>query len=93
VVLIVLAVIGGVVAARLADRSFGAARAACEWNAGMINTAIERWHFDKGEWPAADLSDIGRDRHYFPNGIPCCPVTGRRYRMDPKTHRVLRDCH
>jgi len=44
---------------------------------------------EKGAWPANDLSDIGADSNYFPDGTPTCPVSGQPYRLDPTTHRVI----
>jgi hypothetical protein len=67
--------------------------AACDQNVAEINAAIERWYTDKGHWPADDLSDIGQDPRYFPEGIPRCPVTREPYSIDPRTHRVLRHRH
>jgi len=90
VVLIVLSTLTGLLAKRLLDRGLDARRAAGEHNVAMINQAIERWRFEKGQWPAADLHDIAQDRSYFPNGLPSCPVTGEPYRMDARTHRVPR---
>jgi len=92
-VLLAVTAISGVVARRLAPSGTKAGAAVCEGNVARINMAIEKWFFDKGRWPAADLSDIGRDRAYFPNGIPRCPVTREPYRMDPQCHRVRRHSH
>jgi hypothetical protein len=92
-VAIVVIVLGVVVAYTLADRSAEAAQTACDQNASLINVAIEKWFFDKGRWPAADLGDIAQDPAYFPNGIPPCPVTGAPYGMDPRTHRVIKHYH
>jgi general secretion pathway protein G len=55
---------------------------------GSINAAVRRYHADTGTWPAADLSDIGANPDYFPDGIPACPLTGAPYRIDRETHRV-----
>jgi general secretion pathway protein G len=57
-------------------------------NRADINLAVERWYFEKGKWPADDLSDIGRDRDYFPRGLPNDPATGAAYALDSITHRV-----
>jgi len=53
-----------------------------------ITAAIERWFIEKAYWPALDLSDIGADATYFPEGIPTSPVDGHSYTLDPKTHQV-----
>jgi hypothetical protein len=93
VVLLVLAAVGAVLAQALAERGATAAEAACRQNVVRINQAIEKWFFDKGHWPAADLSDIGSDRAYFPSGIPRCPMTGEPYKADPQAHRVVPHSH
>lgn len=66
-----------------------AKKAACRANVNIINTSIEMWHIERGTWPKENLSDIARDRDYFPNGIPKCPVNGTPYRMDPFLRRVV----
>lgn len=69
-------------------------KVACQQNAGLINAAVELWYVQhEGQWPKEDLSDIGRDRDYFPTGIPVCPVTGGAYHLDPQTHRVMGHAH
>ena len=93
IVLLLLATVSGIVIQRVADSGVGAAGSACKRNMAAINMAIEKWYFDYGRWPDDDLSDIGRDRAYFPSGMPRCPVTGERYRIDPRTHRVVPHGH
>jgi hypothetical protein len=44
---------------------------------------------NEGVWPANDLSDIGANVNYFPEGIATCPVSGQPYRLDPAAHRVV----
>lgn len=69
-------------------------KTACRANAYFINRAVERWYVMEGEWPSPDLNDrFSRDKDYFPNGIPRCPVNGERYRLDPQTHRVMGHTH
>lgn len=71
-----------------------ARKAACRLNTTAINSAVELWYMTKGgQWPKDDLSDIGRDRDFFPSGIPVCPVTGAPYRLDPVSHRVVGHSH
>ena len=49
-----------------------------------IKAAVERWHAETGTFPARDLSDIGMDATFFPNGLPLNPVSGQRYSLDEK---------
>lgn len=64
-------------------------KVACRANVNIINTSVEMWHIEKGTWPKEDMSDIGRDRFYFPNGIPKCPVNNTPYRIDPFLKRIV----
>ena len=76
-ILFVIAVIGilaAIVIPRLMHSQVEAQEAACDANIANINTQVERWYFEKGSWPANDLSDIKADNNYFPNGIPVCPI-------------------
>ena len=68
-------------------------KTACRDNVKTINQAVEAWNMVNSEWPKDDLSDIGRDRDYFPNGIPTCPVDGSAYYLDPVLHRVAGHGH
>ena len=54
----------------------------------QINAAVERFYVNEDRWPARDLSDIGRDRRYFPAGLPKNPLDGTAYSLCPTTHRV-----
>jgi hypothetical protein len=53
-----------------------------------INSAVERWYVEKGTWPANNLSDIGADLNYFPDGLPANPLDGSAYTLNATTHRV-----
>jgi prepilin-type N-terminal cleavage/methylation domain-containing protein len=53
-----------------------------------INSAVERFYIDSGNWPANDLSDIAADVTYFPDGVPLNPLNGQPYTLNPITHRV-----
>jgi general secretion pathway protein G len=53
-----------------------------------INAAVERWYIEKGVWPAENLSDIGADAGYFPEGLPVNPIDGSAYQLNPTTHRL-----
>lgn len=69
-------------------------KTACRTNVYYINRAVERWYVLEGEWPSPDLNDrFSRDRDYFPNGIPVCPITSEPYHLDPYTYRVMGHTH
>ena len=61
----------------------------CLHNRSEINITVEQYYLHTGGWPANDLSDVGADTDYFPDGLPACPVSGQAYRLDPTTHRVV----
>lgn len=64
-------------------------KAACRHNIQIINTMVELWYIQHdGNWPKADLSDIGHDLDYFPRGVPNCPMDGAQYSLDANTHWV-----
>lgn len=87
-VVTILGIIAVVVIPRISVSSNTAKANADKQNRSEINSAVERWYFDNGTWPAADLSDIGADANYFPDGIPTNPIDGSAYTLDPVTHRV-----
>jgi len=90
-VLIVVLIIGILVAAiipRLLVSSRDVKKKACAQNVAEINSQVERWYFEKGSWPKHDLRDIGAAPDYFPDGVPRCPVDGKKYRLHGPTHRV-----
>ena len=55
----------------------------CLHNRTEINITVEQYYIHNGVWPADDLSDIGADLDYFPDGLPTCPVSGHAYRLGP----------
>lgn len=85
-VVTILGIIAVVIIPRINFSSVAAKSAANTQNMAEINTAVERYYFDKGTWPAADLSDIDADADYFPDGIPDNPAGGS-YSLD-SDHRA-----
>ncbi|MGB7345746.1 MAG: type II secretion system protein [Pirellulaceae bacterium] len=87
-VVTILGVIAAVVIPRITTSKVAAQTEANKQNIAEINTAVERYYFEKGVWPAADLSDIAKDSDYFPSGIPTNPLDNSSYKLDEKTHRI-----
>ena len=81
-VVTILGIIAVVVIPRISVSANTAKANADSQNKAEINSAVERWYFESGAYPAADLSDIGADTDYFPNGLPTNPVTGAAYTLD-----------
>jgi prepilin-type N-terminal cleavage/methylation domain-containing protein len=88
-VVVILGVVAALVLPRVVSSGDVAKEKACSHNRAEIGITVERYYMHNNVWPANDLSDIGADVNYFPEGVPACPVSGEAYRLDPFTHRVL----
>ena len=93
IVVVILGILGAIVIPRVLVSTVDAKRNACAQNVANINTQVERWYFEKGTWPLDDISDMGTDVNYFPDGIPACPVDATAYALDPVTHRITGHAH
>lgn len=87
-VVTILGIIAAIIVPRVSVSSDTAKTQVNAHNKATLNSAVERWYIDQGSWPANDLSDIGADTDYFPDGIPVNPVDGSAYTLDATTHRV-----
>jgi general secretion pathway protein G len=65
----------------------------CQVNKANIEVQVQLWYRQNGTWPASDLSDIGGDPKYFPDGLPPCPVDGSRYELDTTRYQVRGHTH
>lgn len=81
-VVTILGIIAVVVVPRVAVSADAAKTNAHKQNIAEINSAVERWYFEKGKYPKANLSDIGTDSSYFPDGLPTNPLTGAKYKLN-----------
>ena len=86
-VVTILGIIAVVVIPRIAISGTTTKANAHNQNKSEINSAVERFYFDTGTWPANNLSDISTGATYFPNGLPANPVDGSAYTLNPATHR------
>ena len=93
IVVVILGILAAIIIPRFTVSAAEAKKNACAQNVANINTQTERWYFEKGAWPAADLPDIAADADFFPDGIPTCPVDGSAYALDATTHRVTGHSH
>lgn len=90
-VIVVIAILAAIVVPRLTTSQATAKQAACDANVANINTQIEKYYFNTGNWPSADLNEMvpTTSYDYFPSGLPTCPVTtSETYQMNATTHRV-----
>jgi type II secretory pathway pseudopilin PulG len=88
-VVTILGIIAAMVVPRVSTSSASAKAKVHEHNKATINSAVERYYVETGGWPANDLSDIGANVNYFPDGLPANPVNpAAPYALDATTHRV-----
>jgi prepilin-type N-terminal cleavage/methylation domain-containing protein len=80
--LAILAIIATIVLVRATTGVGTSKSAACQALKGDVEVQCELWRHNTGSWPAANLSNIGVDLHYFPSGAPACPVDGSVYTID-----------
>ncbi len=87
-VVTILGIIAAIVVPRITTSSDLAKQKANEHNKATINAAVERYYINENTWPADNLSDIGTDPDYFPDGLPTNPTDNSPYTLNPTTHRV-----
>ena len=87
-VVTILGIIAAIIVPRVTVSSDNAKQKVRDHHKATINAAVERYYVNEGSWPADDLSDIGADVNYFPDGIPADPVSGSAYSLNSTTHRV-----
>lgn len=87
-VVTILGIIAAIIVPRVTVSSDTAKTKVSSHHKATINAAVERWYIEKGAWPANDLSDIGADVNYFPDGIPVNPVDSSAYSLNATTHHV-----
>lgn len=78
---------------RIGDTTDSGNRTACHVNRAEIEVQARLWKRAAGTYPAANLSDIGADLNYFPEGVPTCPLDGTTYTIDPTTGEVIGHDH
>jgi len=88
-VVTILGIIAAIIVPRVTVSSDNAKQKVRDHHKATINSAVERFYVNTGGWPADDLSDIGADISYFPDGIPNNPVDDSAYVLNTTTKRVL----
>ena len=87
-VVTILGIIAAIIVPRVTVSSATAKSKVRDHHKATINAAVERYYVDTNSWPASDLSDIGVNVNYFPDGVPSNPVDGTAYSLNTTTHRV-----
>ncbi len=92
-VLALLGLLAALIVPRVVGHYDSANRAACDLNQGEIELQVKLWRRNHGASPAADLSNIGADPSYFPDGLPTCPVDGSAYTINTTSGTVIGHTH
>jgi general secretion pathway protein G len=92
-VVTLMGILAIIVVPRFSTHSVEAKKNACFVNKGNIEVQCQLWFRQKGTAPANNLSDIGADKGYFPEGAPKCPVDGSTYTINTSTMRVSGHAH
>ena len=87
-VVTILGIIAAIIVPRVTVSSATAKQKVRDHHKATINAAVERYYIDNNAWPANNLSDIGVNPNYFPDGIPTNPVDNSAYTLNATTHRV-----
>ncbi len=92
-VISLLGVLIAIILPRVSTSHDAAKAGASHVDQGDIEIQVELWIQNTGSMPAGDLSDIGADINYFPEGLPTCPVDGTQYTIDTQTGLVIGHNH
>ena len=85
----IMGVIAVIAIPRFGSESDDARIRSCHVHKGNIEVQSQLWFRSRGRWPRRDLSDIGRNENYFPDGLPVCPLDGSTYEFDSIRERVI----
>jgi prepilin-type N-terminal cleavage/methylation domain-containing protein len=86
IVVLILGALAAIAIPRIGASADNAKKRACDTNVDLINSQIEMYKAQEGEWPTA-LTDVTESVDYFPDGAPECPF-GVDYSYNSTTHRV-----
>ena len=87
IVVLILAALAAIAIPRISQSATAAKSNACWTNLDVINSSIEMYNADNGNYPA-NLTTISQDTSYFPDGEPKCPVTNAVYPAALVNNRV-----
>ena len=91
VVVMILGALAAIAVPRMISGATNAKIRACETNVDLLNSQIELYYANTGDWPN-DLKAIVDNEDYFPDGPPECPL-GTDYSYSDTTHRVAEHDH
>src|ERR1043165_4288681 len=87
--IVILGILAAVMVPRLTAHQDTAKKSACYADKRNIEVQAKLWKRNKGTYPLANLSDIGADTSYLPDGLPTCPVDGTSYTINTTTGLVV----
>jgi len=91
VVVLILGALAAIAIPRISQSAETAKINACNTNVDLINSQIELYYANTGDWPK-DLKAIVDNKDYFPDGPPECPLD-TDYSYSDTTHRVAEHDH
>lgn len=91
IVVLILGALSAIAIPRISQSADNAKAKACRTNVDVLNSTIEVYNADTGDYPAT-LATITGDTDYFPDGAPTCPF-GTAYVMSGTTYRVAVHSH
>lgn len=92
-VIVIVGIVASIVLPRMGTHGEKAKSTTCDVQRGNIEVQVQLFYRNKGRFPVANLSDIGSDTTYFPEGLPVCPVHGASYQIDTATGRITGHSH
>jgi prepilin-type N-terminal cleavage/methylation domain-containing protein len=90
---VILAIVAAYILPRVGGYNDTARKNACWTNKAEIELQVRLWQRNNGSYPASNLSDIGANTSYFPQGLPTCPVDGTTYTINTTTGLVNGHTH
>jgi len=91
IVVLILAALSAIAIPRISISANNAKARACQTNVDVLNSMIEVYNADEGNYPAT-LATLTGDTNYFPDDAPTCEFSDP-YVMNGTTYRVATHGH
>ncbi len=86
IVVLILAALSAIAIPRISQSAENAKVRADETNLSLLNSAVEQYYVENGEYPSGITdNDLG---DYFPEGVPTAQQSGYSFTYNSTTHRV-----
>lgn len=93
VVVTLMGIVAAIIIPRFSSQSADAKAKTCKVNKGNIEIQCQLWLRQTGAVPQSNLSDVGANNNFFPEGLPKCPVDGSSYTINTSTLQVNGHTH